>query len=35
MQPDFPTFAVRAGAAPVTGEIVHRLLEDEGPPSGH
>jgi hypothetical protein len=31
----FPTFTVRADAAPVTGEIVHRLLEDEGLPSGH
>ena len=31
----FPTFPVRAEAAPVTGEIVHRLIEDESLPSGH
>jgi hypothetical protein len=31
----FPTFPVRADAAPVTGEIVHRLIEDESLPSGH
>jgi hypothetical protein len=31
----FPTFPVRVDAAPVTGEIVHRLIEDESLPSGH
>ena len=31
----FPAFPVRADAAPVTGEIVHRLIEDESLPSGH
>jgi hypothetical protein len=31
----FPTFPVRADAAPVTGELVHRLIEDESLPSGH
>jgi hypothetical protein len=31
----FPTFPVRADAAPVTGENVLRLIEDESLPSGH
>jgi hypothetical protein len=31
----FPTFPVRADAAPVTGEIIHQLIEDESLPSGH
>jgi hypothetical protein len=31
----FPTFPVRANAAPVTGEVVRRLIEDESLPSGH